>query len=172
MRQWSMCSKALIAIALVMGLAGCVRQTNTAQNPEVGQATGAAAGDRALVQKGGATNPDLTTVPSPTGYQMVPEVPEKNEDLVEKPFKKGCYDLCVKNPETKHSEQYCRIYCDCTFEPMRTEVPLADLRAFARNEVNPSIEKINAIITKCKAVAQKQSTATTSNVSLPQAAGE
>lgn len=159
MRNWFTGAQVVIALGLVIGLGGCVRQTNTAENPEVGQATGSAAGNRALIPQGGTANPDTTTVPSPTGYQMVPEVPEKNEDLVEEPFKKRCYDLCIHNSETSHSEHYCRVYCDCTYEPMRTEVPLGDLRAFARHEANPSTPKIKAIITQCKAVAQKEQAA-------------
>jgi len=135
---------------------GCVTETNTAKNPEVGAATGAALHNEKLVMEG-KSNPDVTSVPIPeSGRQTdVPTVPTSLRDLGQKEFMANCIPECEHggqpNQENKPilNETYCRSYCGCTYGQMRRRVPILDLRTFARGDANPSQGLIDQIIGQC-----------------------
>jgi hypothetical protein len=181
--QWKVFALSLV---LAVSLTACKRETNTSGNPEVGEATGAAIHDKVMRQSESERNPDTTVVPSPVGHQrMVPTVPSGHRMLEHKDYMEGCRKLCV-SPQAKphqavesHDPAFCEQYCGCSYEKMRNEVPIADLRAYARNEATPSTGHIGGIIQQCIKAAQdwqrnksKPSAAKVGDPGNPQSSGD
>jgi hypothetical protein len=175
----------VLILTTMLGFSGCKRETNTSGNPEVGQATGAAANNEKMVPSPKSLNPDTTVVPSPTGYQpMVPTVPSGHRNLDRASYMEGCRQLCTTGKQAKdlgHDAPFCDTYCGCSYERMQTEIPIDDLRAYARGQTPPSSGQIDSIIKQCLTVtatqrqaekAGKPSAAKIQNLGNPEASGQ
>lgn len=138
----------ILSVLCMLSMSACRQESNTEGNPEVGAATGSAVQGEIQSHKEGTVSPDTTVVPSPAGdVRTVPTVPEGHRMLNHEEFMKNCEKGCSANRQ--QDSQFCQRYCHCSYEEMSAQVPIDDLRAFARNQQSLSDKKISGILQQC-----------------------
>lgn len=141
MKQQSTSIGSLLCIAsLAFILSGCAYETDVAG--DAGANTGAAVHGQKIVSSFKPFKSHATSIS------------EGNRDLNRHDFMGRCVPRCENEHQAGANAKFCDNYCECTYELMRTQVPVLHLRDFGLGQTTPSQDKINRIVGQC-AMASK-----------------